>query len=94
MTTLKKYIKYVGGDCDFNKNQPSVIYHFGITKYDNTDELYDLNNNKIKYNFIELINSENSENSEKAITDTFDNINKIFESIKDKCKYENIIVYF
>ena len=27
MTTLQKYIKYVGGDCDFNKNQPSVIYH-------------------------------------------------------------------
>lgn len=56
----KKYINKLEGDdcgeCDFDKNKPSILYHFiydNINNYEN-DEKYDMNNNIITYICIDM----------------------------------------
>ena len=92
---LKKYLKYIGGDCEFNKNLLSEIYHFGTKSYDNTNNIYDLNNNIIKYNFhIIKTYKDICDNNVIIFNDTVNDIKNIFEKIKIECKIKNIIVYF
>ena len=89
---LKKYFKYIRKDCKFNKNLPSEIHHFGTIKYDETDDLYDLNNNIIKYNFHSIIID-----LDKNIIDiekTVGYIKNKFDEIITNCEYKNMIVYF
>lgn len=73
---LKKYFKYLGGNCNFNKNLKSVIYHFGKLNYEIDKKLYDLNHYEIEYKFIQ-----NKDN----ITDTLNDINDTLTITEKEC---------
>ena len=70
--------------CQYNKNLPIKIYHFGTVEFVNIDNLYDINDNLINYHYLPYSNLDNFLNM----------LESTFKKLFEECINFNILIFF